>query len=82
MKPGDALIIDGKTHLIVASKHDGSVTIQHPDGTTDTYDEGSLCRLITEDNDSTRDVALKKLRDATKLLARETEKLKKAYGLT
>lgn len=84
MKPGDALIINGQTHLIVSSKHDGSVVIQHPNGTTDTYDELSLCKLITDHElreSIDRKVALQKLRDATDELKKETEKLRKAYGL-
>lgn len=43
MKPGDAMILDGKTHLVTAvenraqkSLHETEVTVLHPDGTQST----------------------------------------------
>ena len=78
MKPGDALIIEGETHLVVASEN-GYVSVQHPDGTMSKYDQYNLGRWLCASvphsikiNQSLADLKL-----ATEKLRKELDNIRK-----
>lgn len=84
MKPGDALILDGNIHLVVAMTTE-TVSIQSPDGVITEYTREKLidflCGAVPKPKSLTQDEVekiIKKIRDAQRYEDMYAEKMRKS----